>query len=58
MKNKKEKKYWFLHLDYIDNYGFEHSLRYKMPKDFQKSVASVLTGPDIGRPITLTFEED
>lgn len=38
---KKEKKYWYLHIEYVDNYGMQHALKYKMPKDFQDGVACV-----------------
>lgn len=53
---KEPKKYWYLHLDYIDNYGMQHSLKYKMPKDFQQSVCCVCDDPELFRPITLTQE--
>lgn len=53
---KQEKKYWYLHLDYIDMHGMQHSLKYKMPRDFQQGVAAVFDDPELGRPITFTFE--
>ena len=54
MKTKKEKKYWFLHFVYIDMYGMEHRMKYKMPREFQKSVACVIGK---GKNSTLKYEE-
>lgn len=42
MKTKKEKKFWFLHFTYVDMYGMQHRMKYKMPRDFQKNVACVM----------------
>lgn len=55
---KKEKKAWYLHCTYIDNYGMEHKLRYKMPRDFQKNVAVVPNEPEFGEPTQLIYENE
>ena len=47
-----KQKAFYLHVTYIDNYGMQHNLKYKLPRDFQKSVAAVLDSP---KP-KITFE--
>lgn len=49
-----KKKNWYLHFTYVDNFGMQHNMKYKMPKDFQKSVAGVFDTP----APKLKFEED
>jgi hypothetical protein len=45
MKTKKAKKFWFLHFTYLDEYGLQHRMRFKMPRDFQSAVKCVFS-PD------------
>lgn len=53
---KEKKKAWYLHIDYIDNWGIQHSLKYKMPKDFQDGVAVIKDKPESGRVPFFTYE--
>lgn len=53
---KEKKKTWYLHFDYLDNWGIQHSMKYKMPKDFQQNVAVILDKQDEGHKVYFTYD--
>ena len=37
-----KKNNWYLHFTYVDFHGIEHSIKYKMPREFKEAVCVVL----------------